>query len=81
MPNSKQATKCMKRDEVRRIQNKSITKAMRTAVKCVLDAESPDAAKKALPDAMKKVDKAAKKHLIHANAAARVKGQLSRAAQ
>ena len=81
MPNTKQATKIVKRDEVRRIHNKSIASAMRTAVKRVLNAESPEAAKKALPEAMKKVDKAAKKSLIHANAAARVKGQLSRAAR
>ena len=81
MPNTKQATKIVKRDEIRRLHNKAITSAMRTAVKIVLDAESPEAAKKALPDAMKTVDKAAKKNLIHANAAARVKGQLSRAAQ
>ena len=81
MPNTKQATKIVKRAEIRRLHNKAITSAMRTAVKSVLNAESPEAAKKALPDAMKKVDKAAKKNLIHSNAAARVKGQLSRAAQ
>ena len=81
MPNSKQATKIVKRDEIRRTHNKAITSAMRTAVRSVLDAESSEAARKAMPDAMKKVDKAAKKNLIHANAAARVKGQLSRAAR
>jgi len=81
MPNTKQATKIVKRDEARRLHNKAITSAMRTAVKNVLNAESPEAAKKALPTAMKRVDKAAKKNLIHANAAARVKGQLSRAAK
>jgi len=81
MPNSKQATKIVKRDEIRRIHNKAITSAMRTAVRSVLDADSPEAARKAMPDAMKKVDKAAKKNLIHANAAARMKGQLSRAAR
>ena len=81
MPNTKQATKVVKRDETRRLHNKAITSAMRTAVKSVLNAESPEAAKKALPTAMKRVDKAAKKNLIHANAAARVKGQLSRAAR
>ena len=79
MPNSKQSTKCVKRDEVRRVQNKSITTAMRSAVKQVLGAESSEAAKEALPMAMKRIDKAAKKNLIHANAAARVKSQLSRA--
>ena len=81
MPNTKQATKVVKRDEARRLHNKAVTSAMRTAVKSVLNAESPEAAKKALPNAMKRVDKAAKKNLIHANAAARVKGQLSRAAR
>ena len=79
MPNSKQSTKCVKRDEVRRVQNKSITSSMRSAVKQVLSAESSEAAKEALPMAMKRIDKAAKKNLIHANAAARVKSQLSRA--
>lgn len=53
---------------------------MRSAVKCVLNAESSEAARAALPEAMKRVDKAAKNNLIHANAAARVKSQLSRAA-
>jgi len=53
---------------------------MRSAVKRVLNAESSDAAKAALPEAMKRVDKAAKNNLIHANAAARVKSQISRAA-
>ena len=79
MPNSKQSTKCVKRDEVRRIQNKSTTTAMKTAIRHVLSAETPEAAKEALPMAMKRVDKAAKKNLTHANAAARVKSQLSRA--
>ena len=81
MPNTKQATKVVKRDEARRLHNKAITSAMRTAVKSVLTAETPEAAKEALPNAMKRVDKAAKKNQIHANAAARVKGQLSRAAR
>ena len=81
MPNNKQTTKVVKRDEVRRTHNKTITSAMRSAVKSVLNAESPEDARKALPDAMRKVDKAAKKNLIHANAAARMKGQLSRAAR
>ena len=80
MPTTKQSTKCVKRDEVRRIRNKSTASAMRSAVKCVLNAESSEAARAALPEAMKRVDKAAKNNLIHANAAARVKSQLSRAA-
>jgi small subunit ribosomal protein S20 len=80
MPNSKQAAKRMKQNEDHRLQNKAVRSAMRTAVKKVLSAPSPEEAQKHLPAAMKRVDKAAKKRVIHANAAARKKAQLSRAA-
>ena len=52
---------------------------MRTAVKAVLQAETAEAAEAALPLAMKKVDKAAKNNVIHDNAAAHKKSQLSKA--
>lgn len=80
MPNTKQAKKRMRQDEEKRIANKSVSSSMKSSMKKVLQAESPEAAKAALPEAMKRVDKAAKKNLIHANAAARKKAQLSRAA-
>lgn len=80
MPNTKQAKKRMRQDEERRLHNKSIKSAMRTAVKKVLRAETPEEAAAALPTAMKKIDKAAKKHIIHANTAARAKSRVSRAA-
>lgn len=80
MPNSKQAAKRMRQNEKAREENKRVRSAMRSAVKKVLQAPSPEEAKKALPAAMKKVDKAAKKNVIHANTAARKKSQLSRAA-
>ena len=41
---------------------------------------APEAAAAALPEAVKRVDKAAKRNIIHANAAARKKSQLARAA-
>ena len=53
---------------------------MKTAVKKVMQAETPEAAAAALPEAVKRVDKAAKRNIIHANAAARKKSQLARAA-
>jgi len=81
MPNTKQSTKRMTQDEKRRVHNKTIRTQMRSAVKKVLQAETPEAAKAALPLAMKKVDKAAKTNIIHDNAAARKKAQLSRAAK
>jgi len=79
MPNSKQAKKRVRQDEERRLKNKTVRSAMRSAVKRVLAAESGEAANQALPEAMKRVDKAAKQHIIHDNAAARYKSRLHRA--
>jgi ribosomal protein S20 len=54
---------------------------MRSAMKRVLRATTPDEASQALPEAFKRVDKAAKRKVIHDNAAARFKRQLSLAAR
>lgn len=81
MPNTKQSKKRMVTDEVRHQANKAKTSAMRTAVKKVMQAENADEAKAAMPEAMRTVDKCAKKNIIHAKAAARKKAQISRAAQ
>ena len=77
MPNSKQAKKRVRQDEEKRQQNKTVKTAMRTAMKKVLKAETAEAAAAALPIAMKRVDKAAKHKIIHANAAARYKSRLA----
>ena len=79
MPNTKQAKKRMAQDDRRRLANKAVASRMKSAVKNVLQAESADDAKKALPEAMKRVDKAAKKGVLHDNAAARQKSRLARA--
>ena len=76
MPNTKQAKKRMKTDDDRRMRNKTVRSAMRTAVKNVLQSENADEAKAAMPTAMKRVDKPAKKNIIHDIAAARKKSQL-----
>lgn len=81
MPNSKQAKKRMVQDQDRRAANRSVASRMRTAVKKVMAAPSAEEAEKALPEAIKRVDKAAKRNVIHANAAARKKRQLTKAAQ
>lgn len=81
MPNNEQAKKRLRQAEARRQENKVVRTSMRTAMKRVLRAETPDAAEKALPEAFKRVDKAAKRKVIHDNAAARYKRRLSLAAQ
>jgi small subunit ribosomal protein S20 len=80
MPSSNQAKKRMRTDAVRRVANKAVSSAMKTAMKKVLDAENTETAQAALPKAMKMVDKAAKKNIIHANSAARNRSRLTRAA-
>jgi small subunit ribosomal protein S20 len=80
MAHSKQAEKRNRQNILAREANKSIHSSMRSAMRKVLRAQDAAAAKKSLPDAMKQVDKAAKRRVIHKNAAARFKSQLSRAA-
>lgn len=80
MAHSKQAKKRVRQNEKARQENKIVRTAMRSAVKKVLQAPTPEEAAQALPAAMKRVDKAAKKGVIHSNAAARKKSQLSRLA-
>ena len=78
MPSSKQAKKRVVTDERKRVANKIMRTNMRSAVKKVLAAESADEAKTLLPEAMKRIDKCAKKNIIHDNAAARTKSRLAR---
>jgi small subunit ribosomal protein S20 len=78
MPNTRQAKKRMRQDEEARQANKIKRSAMKTAVKKVLEAEDTDSARAAQPEAVKRIDKCAKKNIIHANAAARKKAQLDR---
>ncbi len=78
MPNNKQAKKRVDQNETRRAQNKVTRTSMRTAMKRVLKAETTETAQEALPEAMKRIDKAAKTNVIHANAAARYKNRMAR---
>ena len=79
MAHSKQAAKRNRQNQEARASNKTARSAMKSAMKRVIDAKDGTAAKDGLAQAMKKVDKAAKAGVIHKNAAARYKSQLSRA--
>ncbi|MED4934473.1 30S ribosomal protein S20 [Heyndrickxia coagulans] len=78
MPNIKSAIKRVKVNEKNHAQNKAAKSAMRTAVKKFEAAvENNDGnAKELLVDAVKRLDKAASKGLIHKNAASRKKSRL-----
>ncbi|MCL4160021.1 UNVERIFIED_CONTAM: hypothetical protein GTU68_019324 [Idotea baltica] len=79
MPNNKQASKRLKTDEEKRQRNKAQKSAMRSSVRSVLEADTKEAAAAAQPIAVKRIDKAAKKNIIHDNAAARMKSRLAKA--
>ncbi|MEI5905776.1 30S ribosomal protein S20 [Bacillus spongiae] len=78
MPNIKSAIKRVKTSEARQAQNATVKSSMRTAVKkfeaAVVNNESNKT--ELLSDAVKQLDKAAQKGLIHKNTADRTKSRL-----
>ncbi len=81
MPHTKSAKKSLRQTEKRRLHNRAIKKAIKTQIKKVEEvAESGplDQLKKEFTIAVKKLDKAAAKRVVHANLAARKKSQLAR---
>lgn len=75
MAHSKQALKRNRQNAKARNANKTARSAMKTAVKKAARTGSPDDQ----ATAMKRIDKAAKKGVIHRNAAARKKSRMARA--
>lgn len=80
MANSAQARKRARQSEVRRQRNTAQRSALRTFIKKVIKAiraEDKEAATQAYKDAVPRIDRAARKGLIHANKAARHKSRLN----
>ncbi|GEK88024.1 30S ribosomal protein S20 [Alkalibacterium putridalgicola] len=80
MPNMDQAIKRQRQDVKKRATNQSQVTSMRSAKKKFLTAVDTDAdnAKDLYEDAVKAIDKASSKGLIHENKAARDKSRLSK---
>ncbi|MBE4908045.1 30S ribosomal protein S20 [Bacillus luteolus] len=81
MANIKSAIKRAKTSEERRAHNATIKSAMRTAVKsfeATVTNNDAENAKAAYLEAAKKLDKAARKGLIHKNVASRQKSRLAK---
>ncbi len=81
MPNTANAKRSLRKMEVRRERNKSQRSALKTTIKKVrvnAVASKLDDAKTTLAVAIKKLDQAADKHLIHKNKAARLKSRLTK---
>jgi small subunit ribosomal protein S20 len=83
MPNNKQAKKRVRQDAKRRLTNRTKASAMRTAMRRVreaVEAGDESAVKVAVNQAYKRIDKASKTNVIHANTAARRKSLVARTA-
>jgi small subunit ribosomal protein S20 len=81
MAHSKQAVKRHRQSLRRRAANKARISAVNTQIKrtqAAIDSKDVGKAKEALHEAMRKIDKAAKKNTIHKNTAARRKSLLAR---
>src|SRR5436305_1957122 len=81
MPHTRSAKRHLRKDEKRRVRNRTTLKALKTQLKKVLavsSAGSLDDLRKEFTLATKKLDKAAAKRVIHPNLAARKKSQLAR---
>jgi small subunit ribosomal protein S20 len=81
MPITKGARKALRQAATRKAANDRTTKSMKEAVKKVeklVHAKKVDDAKKAVSDAYRAIDKAAKKGVIKKNTAGRKKSRLSR---
>lgn len=82
MANLKSAKKRAKVADVRRVRNNSKLTAMRTAIKNfdkAVEAQDKDAAKEALAVAIKRIDQAGSKGLLHKNNVANKKSRIAKA--
>ena len=79
MANIKSQIKRNRQNEKRRARNKGIRSEVNSRVKSTLkSAESGQSDEEALRIAIKKIDKAARKNILHKNTAARKKSRLTR---
>lgn len=76
MANIKSAIKRNRQNDVRRLRNKNVTSEVKTVTKNALTAAGTDGSDDALKLAIKKIDKAAAKGVMHKNTAARRKSRL-----
>ena len=82
MPHTKSAKKSLRQDEKRRARNRAVKKALRTQLKKFAGVQKEGTAEQKQTEfvaAVKLLDKAAARRVIHTNAAARKKSQLARA--
>ena len=78
MANHKSALKNIRSDETKRLRNRLQHKTMRNALRDFKEIKTKKAATKALPSLISKIDKLAKRNIIHANKAANIKSKVTK---
>lgn len=78
MANHKSAIKRIRQNQKRRVSNKYYHKSARTAIKQIRVEKDKATAEKNLADVISKIDKLAKKNIIHKNKAANLKSKLTK---
>jgi small subunit ribosomal protein S20 len=80
MANHRSAEKRIRSNEVKKETNRYQAKTLRNAVKKIRATDEPSEIKAALPTVISKLDKLAKKNVIHKNKAANLKSKLMKKA-
>ena len=81
MAQSKQAKKRVRQNAVQRLRNRGMKSSMKTAIRRVeeaCDESNKEAAAERLAFAMKRIDKCAKRNIVHRNNASRKKSSLAK---
>ena len=78
MANHKSALKNIRSDETKRLRNRLQHKTTRNALRDFQEIKTKKAASKALPTLISKIDKLAKRNIIHANKAANLKSKVTK---
>ncbi len=78
LPNTKSAEKRVRQERKRAAHNRAQRSRLKTAIKKVVQAETPAEAQGALKEPAALLDRFASRRLIHPNKAARKKSQLAR---
>lgn len=78
MPNTRSAKKRLRQNEKRRIRNRSLRSRIKTCARKLRELESPEGADELLSELYGLLDQAARKRVLHPNAAARRKARAAR---
>lgn len=77
MPNTKSAKKRLRQNERRRVSNKAARTRLKTAVKRVREASKADVASERYREAVRLLDRAVGRGIVHRNRADRTKSRLA----